>query len=308
MTAPLVVVSVSGGKDSTATLVLALDQVPRDRLRAVFADTGNEHELTYQYVRDYLPTRLGVPIHEVRADFTDWMARRREYVTEHWPAKGVPPDVIQRVLGALHPTGNPYLDLCLIKGRFPSRKAQFCTEFLKTEPLSEYQGTLIAKHGAIEAWQGVRADESASRAQLPARDDRGGGLVLVRPILRWSVADVFAHLATHAVEPNPLYRQGMSRVGCMPCIHAKKDELLAISHRYPGHLDRIEAWEAQVALASKRQESSFFPDPEEDAHLHRRGIRNMVQWAATTRGGVQYGLFRQGADEPGCASAYGLCE
>ena len=30
------------------------------------------------------------------------------------------------------------LDLCIWKGRFPSRKAQFCTSELKTMPLVEY--------------------------------------------------------------------------------------------------------------------------------------------------------------------------
>jgi tRNA(Ile)-lysidine synthase TilS/MesJ len=34
-------VSVSGGKDSTACLLLALERHPREEVRAVFADTGN---------------------------------------------------------------------------------------------------------------------------------------------------------------------------------------------------------------------------------------------------------------------------
>lgn len=302
-------VSVSGGKDSTATLLLALERVPRDQVRAVFADTGNEHEETYRYVHEYLPATLGLSIDTVRADFTDWMARRREYVIEKYPGKGVPQAVIDRILAVLHPTGNPYLDLCLIKGRFPSRLAQFCTQHLKTEPLVDYLYALIGKHGAVEVWQGVRGEESPRRAALPERDDRGGGLTNYRPLLRATIPEVFAILARHGVEPNPLYKAGMTRVGCMPCIHAAKDELLQISQRYPGHLDRIEWWEFQVAAASRRGEASFFPDPEEDAHLNRRGIRNMVEWAKTSRGGMQYNLFRcDPAEPPGCSSAYGLCE
>lgn len=43
------VVSVSGGKDSTATYLLCLEQTGGD-FDAVFADTGNEHEATYEYV------------------------------------------------------------------------------------------------------------------------------------------------------------------------------------------------------------------------------------------------------------------
>lgn len=46
------VISVSGGKDSTAMLTLAVEQQV-ENLIAVFADTGHEHPLTYRYV-DYL--------------------------------------------------------------------------------------------------------------------------------------------------------------------------------------------------------------------------------------------------------------
>lgn len=62
------IVSISGGKDSAATLLLALEQNVSNLL-AVFADTGNEHEITYEYVR-YLEDKLGVPIIWLKADFT----------------------------------------------------------------------------------------------------------------------------------------------------------------------------------------------------------------------------------------------
>ncbi|MFP3757983.1 phosphoadenosine phosphosulfate reductase family protein, partial [Cupriavidus sp. SIMBA_020] len=54
------VVSLSGGKDSTATLLVALEQHGAENVRAVFADTGNEHEETYEYALDYLPRALGI--------------------------------------------------------------------------------------------------------------------------------------------------------------------------------------------------------------------------------------------------------
>lgn len=44
------IISVSGGKDSTALLLLAIER-EAENMQAVFADTGNEHELTYEYVR-----------------------------------------------------------------------------------------------------------------------------------------------------------------------------------------------------------------------------------------------------------------
>lgn len=58
------IVSVSGGKDSTALLLLARERQP-DNLSGVFADTGNEHPQTYEYVR-YLEQATGVPIRWVK--------------------------------------------------------------------------------------------------------------------------------------------------------------------------------------------------------------------------------------------------
>ncbi len=42
------IVSMSGGKDSTAMALLAIERDTED-LEFVFADTGHEHEMTYEY-------------------------------------------------------------------------------------------------------------------------------------------------------------------------------------------------------------------------------------------------------------------
>src|SRR3989304_9990536 len=109
----------------------------------------------------------------------------KDYARKKWalpgPKKGwrggVPADIVARVLRVFEkgPTENAYLDLCIIKGRFPSRKAQFCTDFLKKRPINEYVNNLVALHGQVESWQGVRADESANGGKLPERGARGGG-------------------------------------------------------------------------------------------------------------------------------------
>jgi 3'-phosphoadenosine 5'-phosphosulfate sulfotransferase (PAPS reductase)/FAD synthetase len=300
----------SGGKDSTACLLLALERHPKDEVRAVYADTGNEHELVDGYI-EYLEERTGISVHKIRPDFTDWWWRRRDYVRDHWPEKDVPADVVARVLAVMEkgPTGNPYLDLCIIKGRFPSRKAQFCTQFLKTEPLTEYALQLIDSHGAVESWQGVRAEESPSRAQLPERERLAEGLSVYRPILKWTADEVFAQHRRAGVEPNPLYRLGMDRVGCMPCINQNKDGMLEISKRFPQHIDRIAEWEAIVSSASKRGNSTFIPAPgENDTAWERGNIRAVVQWSQTKRGGRLVDWIRQTDEPAACSSSYGLCE
>ena len=305
------VVSVSGGKDSTATLLLALE---RDlEPVAVFADTGNEHEMTYEYL-SYLEQKLGLNIHRLRRDFSPEIASRRVFVANDQRTARKNGKRIRytnrtkrRILNALQTTGNPYLDLCLWKGRFPSRRAQFCTRFLKIEPLVEFQMNIIDQGNEVWSWQGVRADESPNRANLLEFEAVGGGLYNYRPIHKWNVERVFEQHRKHGIEPNPLYKLGMSRVGCMPCINASKGEVLEISKRFPGHIERIAMWESAVQLTSKQGGASFFPDPDRDAHLNKRGIYNMVQWSKTTRGGKQFNLLEEG-ESATCSSAYGLCE
>jgi 3'-phosphoadenosine 5'-phosphosulfate sulfotransferase (PAPS reductase)/FAD synthetase len=303
-------VSMSGGKDSTACLLLALERHPKDEVRAVYADTGNEHELVDGYI-EYLEKQTGISVHKIRPDFTDWWWRRRDYVRDKWPEKGVPDDVIKRVLAVMEkgPTGNPYLDLCIIKSRFPARRVQFCTQFLKTEPLTEYAMQLVDEHGAVESWQGVRGEESPSRAKQPEREDVGGGLTIYRPILRWKVEEVFAFHRKHGIEVNPLYRLGMNRVGCMPCINSSKDQILEISKRFPQHIDRIAEWEAIVSEASKRGNSTFIPAPgENDTAWERGNIRQVIRWSQTKRGGRLTDWIRQTDEPAACSSSYGLCE
>lgn len=311
MSKPVAVVSLSGGKDSTACTLLAIDRDPT-ACRFVFADTGNEHELTYAYVREYLPKRLGIVIDEVKADFTRVIQGKRRYIEEKWPGKGVPPDVVARALGVLHPTGVPFIDLCMWKGRFPSRKAQFCTQELKRIPLDAYLLNLL-QNGPVESWRGLRRDESQNRKGTPDREETPEGWTVVAPIAGWTAKQVVDFVQSRGVELNPLYRLGMGRVGCMPCINAAKDELAEIAKRWPEHIDRIREWERLVSDASKRGFTSFFTDGVEDpdpdpavAFAHLR-IDARVDWAMTTRGGRQYDLLKTAPPEA-CSSKLGLCE
>ena len=352
------VLSISGGKDSTAMWLYALETKPEGEILPVFADTGHEHPLTYEYV-DYLERKLG-PIKRVKADFTERIAKKREYIIKRWPEKltkdvpgrwAVKADVevipeqpefipvieylyseeksladpwywipeqkgmteeeaqqaIDRALSVLYPTGNPFLDLCLWKGRFPSTKARFCTQFLKIIPIMEQVYMPILESGnRIVSWQGVRAQESTARAKLPEREDQPEGYQTYRPLLKWTVEDVFAIHKKHGIDPNPLYLQGMGRVGCMPCINCNKLELFEIARRFPEEIKRVAEWEELVSLASKRVAATFFPT----AHGQGDGIYEWVEWSKTTYGGKQYDLLKaiEFENVPVCSSQYGLCE
>lgn len=122
-----------------------------------------------------------------------------------------------------------------------------------------------------------------------------------------------AHRAA-GIEPNPLYKLGMGRVGCMPCINANKAEIREIARRFPEHIDRIAKWEAVVALTRKGNVATFFAhlndgsNPSLDDIREAGSIRAVVQWAKTTRGGKQFDLLGASEELPACSSSYGLCE
>lgn len=309
---------VSTGKDSQAILALGVAQeIPN--FSGAFADTGNEHPAVYEHL-EYLRAVSGVNIRTVRADFTRQIARKREYVREKWPEKGVPDWIVERALSILQPTGIPYLDLCLWKGRFPSRKAQFCTEELKVNPIIEqvFLPLLDAGH-AVWSWQGVRAEESLARRYLPEFEEVGGGLFNYRPIIKWPASATFEASAYMGWRNNPLYTEGQSRVGCMPCINCGKDDLREIALRWPGEVDRIEEWERLVSMASKFGCATFFAavtDPTAKAGIkagetispETHGIRRIVEWSKTSRGGREYDLIFSGQAGTGCSSSYGLCD
>ena len=306
-------VSISGGKDSTAMALIAAEKAPGS-VRFVFADTGHEHPVTYKHVNDLsdeLERRVGQPIQWVRADFTRRIENKRQYITEKWPEKGVSQDQIDRALNVLQPTGNPMLDLCLWKGRFPSTRARFCSQELKHIPIHDQMvEPLLDQYRAVVSWQGVRRDESRSRSELPERDVEFGqwepepkGLLIYRPILDYTADDVFDLHRRHGVRWNPLYEQGMGRVGCMPCIHARKDELNEIAHRFPEFINRIREWERLVSDASKRGAATFFATSDGRGD----GIDEVIEWAKTSRGGQQQDMLRAMEPSP-CSSIYGLCE
>ncbi|PWC10521.1 phosphoadenosine phosphosulfate reductase family protein [Brenneria corticis] len=321
------VISVSGGKDSLAMWLLAREAGVEHQ--TVFADTGHEHPATMEYLK-YLEGKLG-PIRRVSADFTANIEGKRRFIAEKWPVSlveecGFTPEraaeIIEQALSLLYPTGNPFLDLCMWKGRFPSTRRRFCTTELKHEPIRvQVLDPLINNGLNVISWQGVRAQESRARAGLAEWEegfDIGPRLAIYRPILTWTHDDVFALARRHGIKPNPLYQQGCKRVGCMPCINVSKSEMAEIFKRWPEEITRVAEWEHLVAACSRRQNSTFFPSTNDPVKSERRidfisvethGIETYREWAMTERGGRQFNLLGETEDLTVCNSVYaGVCE
>lgn len=313
MNGPIAIVSVSGGKDSQETANVAIDRYGRDRVKLVMADTGHEHPITMDFVQNGLPGMLGLPVTILRADFSRQIAGKRQFIMRNWEYMGVPLARIDRALELLHPTGNPYLDLCMWKGRFPSRRAQFCTRELKGNVLDTFMEEAMAA-GPVESWQGVRRDESENRrdalAYEPPCMDRPWAIM--RPIVEMTAQQVVDSILSRQQRLNPLYSLGMKRVGCMPCINCGKDEIKEIDQRWSGEIDRVREWESIVKQCAKNGAATFFTGPDLVGdktwmRSERATIDKIVEWSKTSWGGKQFDLERV-IPSAQCSSLYGLCE
>lgn len=263
------VCSVSGGKDSTALYLWMLERFGYKGFVAVMSDTGSEHPVTLNYVRNLSASTHGPRVEIIKANFSEALQHK-----------------------GLTSTDVPFLDMMRTKG-MPGPQRQFCTSMLKLEPIKQWLN-LMRGDEEVEMYVGVRAEESARRAKLPEEEfSEFFDCYLYRPLLQWTEQQVFAKLKAHNVEPNPLYAAGHKRVGCYPCIHTGKADLA----RMPDWAwDRLKAWEAQSG-------QSFFKAQRGDCLSSR--LEEIKQWAQTptTHSPEPIDI----ADVPSCMSTWGVC-
>lgn len=297
------ITSISGGKDSTAT-VLHLRELGLPQ-RLVFFDTGWEHALTYQHL-DYLQDALGMEI------------SRSACPVDLPPPLAAEAEAIEAVLGV---SPSAFVRLCLKKRIMPRRTVRFCTQSLK---VFEAQKVMKAEHEAGRYpvnVVGIRAAESAARAKMPERElSITLDCEVWRPIISWTEADVIAIHQRHQIKPNPLYLMGASRVGCFPCIMARKAELRMVG-RDANRMEAIRMLEAAVQrlYAGHLGDDligvnlpSLFSAARRDAAGQRFGVSidDAVRWANTSHGAPleQENLFPIEDDPDDGCMRWGMCE
>jgi 3'-phosphoadenosine 5'-phosphosulfate sulfotransferase (PAPS reductase)/FAD synthetase len=191
------VVPLSGGKDSQASLMLALQKFSAENIIAMFCDTGFEHPETYAHVI--------------------------KTANEN--------NVVLVTLSA-----GTVQSVCTKYKRFPGGGARHCTDELKIRPSKYFYKELSKINGGFEIWYGVRVQESAERAarykfkvsdELYAPHDympnkypkylAKSSVSIRMPVLDWSKSEVLEFLEG---KQNPLYAAGFDRVGCFPCLAA----------------------------------------------------------------------------------------
>lgn len=213
-----IIVSFSGGKDSQACLIQAVEKYGADKIEAVFCDTGWEHPDTYKHIQGVC-SQLDVKLITLKSKYD-------------------------------------FLSLAVYKKRFPSTNARFCTGELKMKPMIDYvldqednciiiQGIRASesparalmepecmyfrsyfqanKNGKKETYRGKEVRKWCSKYDAS----------VLRPIFHWSAQRVIDCILKSKQKPNPLYYRGFSRVGCFPCIMCRQSEVIELMKDEP---------------------------------------------------------------------------
>lgn len=302
------VVSVSGGKDSAALCLHLMEMgYGPDEFDRIFYDTGWEHPSLYEYIAGPLSDRVG-HIETLTADF-ELRGEAAEMAAE-----------IERDLGH----ASAMVRMIFKKGMFPSRTRRVCTQNLKIFPAAEY---LLGYKGACVNVVGIRGEESRARSMMvPWEHTPTFQCDTWRPLLDWTYQDVIDIHARNGLRPCRLYlEENAERVGCYPCIFARKAEIRSISEYSPERITLVEKLEGMITqLARNRAQKkgkegsglrSWFtaPRPEVMEDGTRRtepwAIRRVVDWSKTSPGGHvdQLELFTDPMGHQGCAR-WGMCD
>lgn len=184
-----VVVPWSGGKDSTATLLLALEVVPRHLLQVVYVDTGTEFPQTHEYV-ETLARRLGVSVTRLYAG------------------------VDRELLSGSRP--------------LPTHDNRWCTG-LKLEALKRFLSLQKGKKLVVVGDRGVESVKRSERTPFSQDTMIGvQDVYRVTPLKVWSALHVQLYLLSRGVNLHPLYSMGFYRVGCYMCPSLRSWELYAM--------------------------------------------------------------------------------
>ncbi len=276
------IVGFSGGIDSQAALLWCLEHYDPADVLAVNTQAGrNEHPFTVAHV-----ALISDTVHHI------------EVITplfrDIWYGPG------RSIVESLLPRANEELtftDLAKWKQRFPSRRAQFCTEFLKLRPIRRWIGENVT--GEYERVSGIRNDESGPRSHRKEREwDDFYDCDLHNPVIAWTKQQYFDYVERSGQPINPLYKLGFRRVGCAPCINSSKEDILNWALRFPEMIDKVRDWERSVG-------KTFFAPCVPGMALNF--VDEVVAWAKTSRGGRQ-SIFPILQERHSCESRFGLCE
>lgn len=178
-----IVVSFSGGKDSTAVSDIVLRELEDPSVIQIFGDTTLEFPMTYDYVKRYRKANPKVVLKTTK---------NRE---------------------------QNFYDVCNEIGP-PARMMRWCCTMFKTGPITRTFNALF-RDSKILTFYGIRKSESINRSKYD-RVANGANVKIQKqtvasPIFYWMDIDVWLYLLAEQVDFNDAYRLGYDRVGCWCC-------------------------------------------------------------------------------------------
>lgn len=177
-----IMVSFSGGKDSTVVSDLVRKSLSAPDVLHVFGDTTLEIPDTYSYVES---------MH-----------------------KEIP------CLITVRNNKQQFLDMCEEIGP-PSRVMRWCCTMFKTGPITTQIQKWFSNQ-RILTFYGVRHSESVSRSKYRRVESTNSSIkiaaqTVASPIIEWNDIDIWNYLLGEEVHFNPAYKKGFDRVGCWCC-------------------------------------------------------------------------------------------
>jgi phosphoadenosine phosphosulfate reductase len=179
-----VVISFSGGKDSTVTQDLTIRALGEPSLVHVFGDTTLEFPLTYQYVNRFKENN---PL----SIFKTARNNDQEFLKV---AKDIGP---------------------------PARMMRWCCSMFKTGPITRVINSMFPDQDIL-TFYGIRKCESVSRSKYNRIEDNADEIKIQKqkvasPIFFWKDIDIWLYIFTENIDFNDAYKFGYDRVGCWMC-------------------------------------------------------------------------------------------
>ena len=179
-----IVISFSGGKDSTVTADLVTKALSNPSLVHIFGNTTLEFPLTVEYANRF---RDNHPL----AIFQ--IAKNEE---------------------------QNFYDVCEDIGP-PARMMRWCCSMFKTGPITRVINSLYRSQ-QILTFYGIRKSESVSRSKYNRIEDDAESVkiqqqTVASPIFFWKDIDIWLYILAEDIDFNAAYRLGYDRVGCWCC-------------------------------------------------------------------------------------------
>ncbi len=242
-------VSFSGGKDSTVTSHIVRTALGSNDILHIFGDTTLEFPYTLEYKKRF---------------------NRREANNE---ANGV------KVLVAKNREKN-FEDLCEVVGP-PSRVMRWCCTVFKTGAIQKTITSAFKNKTNILSFQGIRHNESSSRSKYEreSQSPKIAKQTVFSPIIDWIDFDVWLYILTTGIDFNYAYRLGWTRVGCWCCPNnGGWSEFLSKVHMY----EQYNHWHEMLVEFAKRIGKSDAEDYIDEGGWKARQGGNGLEAAQST--------------------------